>query len=587
MPDKQRPALAKQIEREVTDYLTKDVKLGDGVSYSQHKLVRRVFLFETKTYPTGKFDSQGNYKFWFDMITPRIDAEVKNIDFDTKNVEVYSPRKVDELPNLIINLKLTEWLRENGQAEEINSAIEEGAGWGNVVWKKVRGAYERVDLRNFFVINQTAKTLNESAEIERHSLTQSDLREAGARGWKHVNEVINSCGQNLYKADVDAVGEESTTPKYLIFERNGEVCLKDLKEFQGEEVTEGDEKIYVLAKVIAAGVEGSSSSVSIKYIMFAEKISKRPYKEYHRGRYKGRWMREGLYELLFDVQVRGNEIGNQLARGLEWASKIIFTDDDKLAIQSIATDLKNGDFIRSKNLRQVEVRMQGLDQLIAEWNRLVQIANDIANSREIVQGDSLPSGTPFKMGNLLNVNANKLFDFIREKLSIPIREIFEEWIVPELIKDIKAEDVIRLTGDSDMLARLYELIVEDWYVRNLVAIGPHSPEMAQSIKAQKLEELKRQTLFMKEFKKKFEAYKPNVAVVITGENIDLVEKLQTLGTFISLEMDPVRRSYLVERAMRLKGIDAGSLPRSTPDQLAGVKPQTAPAPGKEPLAEPV
>jgi hypothetical protein len=25
-------------------------KLGDGISYSQHKLVRRIFLFETKTY---------------------------------------------------------------------------------------------------------------------------------------------------------------------------------------------------------------------------------------------------------------------------------------------------------------------------------------------------------------------------------------------------------------------------------------------------------------------------------------------------------------------------------------------------------
>jgi hypothetical protein len=148
---------------------------------------------------------------------------------------------------------------------------------------------------------------------------------------------------------------------------------------------------------------------------------------------------------------------------------------------------------------------------------------------------------------------------------------------PELIKDLKVQDVIRLTGDSDMLARLNELVVEDWYIRNLLAIGPRSPELAQSIKGQKIEELKRQPLFVKEFNKLLEGYKPLVAIIITGENVDLPGKLQTLSTFISLETDPVRRSYLVERAMRLKGMDVGSLPRSTPDQLAGVKPQSAPA----------
>jgi hypothetical protein len=94
------------------------------------------------------------------------------------------------------------------------------------------------------------------------------------------------------------------------------------------------------------------------------------------------------------------------------------------------TDLKNGDYVRSKNLRQVEVRLQGFDQLIAEWNRLVQLANDIANSREVVQGITPASGTPLGTTQIVDANANKLFDFIREKLSIPLREIFEQWIVP-------------------------------------------------------------------------------------------------------------------------------------------------------------
>ena len=572
--------LMKQIEREISDYTTKTVNLGENINYSQHKLVRRIVLFETKTYPTGKFDSQGNYKYWFDIQSPLIDSEVKNVDFDTKNIEVYTPFKLDETPNLIVNLKLNEWMRENGQAEEINSSIEEGASWGNIVWKKIRGSYERMDLRNFYVINQAAKSLKESPVIEYHPYNQTQVREM-SKQWKNVDQVLSKCGSNFYKRDDSSTEEETTTPYYSIYERNGEVNLRDLKEQRiklgfEETIEKGDSEKYVLAKVISAGTQNNNGAVKIRYVMFADEITKMPYKEYHRGRYKGRWFREGIYELTFDIQVRCSEIGNQLARGLEWASKQVFYSPDKLVIQNIISDLKNGDIIRASNLAHVPVRMEGFDQLVAEWNRLTQMARDLTNSREIVQGDDMPAGMPFRMGALLNVNANKLYDFIREKIAIPLSEIFGEEVVPGLVDDLKASDVLRLTGDSDMLNRMYQLVVDNWYVKNLIAIGAHSPEVAELIKQKKLEDLKKdKTLFLSEFKQMFENYKPRVAVVITGENVDLPEKLQTLATFISMESDPVRRSYLIEKAMRLKGIDVGALPRSTPEQLMGVKPEVS------------
>lgn len=576
-----KTALMRQIEQEISDYVTKTVSLGENISYSQHKLVRRIVLFESKTYPNGKFDSQKNYKYFFDINSPRIDSEVKNVDFDTRNIEVYTSLKSDEVINLVVNLNNVEWLRVNGQAEEINSAIEEGAGWGNVVWKKVRGSYERVDLRNFYVINQAARTLNDTPVIERHQFTQTDVRKA-SKNWDYVSEILSSCGVNSYKKDDSSVEEETTTPYYSIYERNGEVSLKALKEQRGEPIEKGDDSKYVLAKIIVAGTPSDNGAVKIKYVAFADEISEMPYKEYHRGRYKGRWFREGIYELLFDIQVRANEIGNQLARGLEWSSKKIFTSQDKLVVQNILTDLKNGDIIRTGGLTAVDVRMEGFDQLVNEWNRLMAMADEITNSREIVNGESSP-GQPFRLGALLNANANKLYDFIREKFAIPLTEIFEQWIIPEQIKELKVSDVLRLTGDSEMLGRLHKMIVDDWYVQNLVAIGPHTPEVAELLKAQKLEELKQRPLFIKEFRKYLENYKPRVAVVITGENVDLQEKLQTLGTFIAMEADPVRRSHLIEKAMRLKGIDVGSLPRSTPEQLQGVRPEVR----QEPVEEPV
>lgn len=573
--------LAKQMESEISDYLTKPVTLSSGETYSQHKLIRRISLFETHTYPTGKFDKQGNYKYWFDIQTPRIDSEVKNIDFDSKNVEAYSPLKIDEVPNIITNLKLTGFLKETGQAEELNSAIEEGSGWGNIVWKKVGGGYERVDLKNFYVINQVARTLKQTPVIERHQLSQSEIRERGEK-WKDLDKILKECGDKLYKSDVETTQQDTTTPTYFVYERNGEVKLSDLKEFTGEEIQEKDNEKYVYAKVIGVGNEGTSGGVKIKHIARVVELSgysnKDFYKEYHRSRFKGKWFREGLYELLFDCQVRANEIGNQISQGLQYASKVLFTGEDKQIIQNVVTDLKNGDYIRSKDLRQVEVQMQGFEQLVADWNRIIDLANEIANSREVVQGITPAPGTPLGTSQLLNTNANKLYDFLREKFSIPFREIFEEWIIPDLIESIKAEEVLRLTGDSKMMDRMRELIVDNWYVENLVRIGVHSKEVAETLKAEKMKELaKKKDLFIKEFKKSFENYKPRVSVVITGENTRRLEERDTFIQFVPMEADPVRRSALIEEAMRKSGIDVGGLPKTPQEQLLGLAGTREPA----------
>lgn len=579
----QAAGLREQIEEEIRQYLTEDVEISEGQMFSQPKMVRRIGLFESQTYPNGKLDSQGNYKFWYDIITPRVDSDVKNIDFDTKDIGVYSPRKIDELADIITSLKLTEYLRETGQAEEINTAIEEFSGWGNVVWKRVKKSFERVDLRNFYVINQKAQCLKESPVIERHPMTQPDLRAKSAT-WKNVKEVIETLGSKTYKSQTGTQEQDTTIPYYEIYERNGEVCLADLKEVRGEPVSDEDKEKYVFARVIAAGEKGTDSGVTIKYILFADelvgKTNEDIYQEAHRGRYKGRWWRVGLIEALMDVQVRANQIGNQIAQGLEFASKTFFQSPDKLIYQNVFTDMKNGDIIRATDLKHVEVRMNGFDQLMADWNRCIGIANEIANSREIVQGDSLPAGTPFRLGALYNQNANKLFDFLREKLAAPFGVIFEKWLLPDLVTDLKAEDVIRLTGDSEMLKRLYMLIVDSWYIENLVALGPHSQEEAVFLKSQKLQELmSREQLMMKALEDVFKGYVPHASIIITGENSRKDAELQTYASFIQLEMDPVRRSYLIEKAMKRSGMDVGDLPRTPPQQMAPKPPaQEQPVP---------
>jgi len=582
-------SILKTVEKEIKDYTDSQVELFEGYNFSQHKLVKRIVYYMNQVYPKGKLDSHGNYKYWFDIISPRLDQEIKNIDFDTANIMVYSDStEADEARTLVANGFLKEWLFETGQGEKINEIVEEGSAWGNIVLKKIKGGYEMCDLRNFYVLNQTARSLKDSAVIERHLLTQSDLR-AKKGVWKNVDNVIKECGTRGFAPTPDTDDKETTNKHYEIFERNGEISEKDL--FEAQEKSGGDEEKYVLAKLVIAGGSKGARGKEAKYVLYADKIPEMPYKEYHRGKYQGRWFRMGMYELLMDIQTRANEIGNQIARGLEYSSKTIFRSSDRVIAQNVMDDLDNGHVIRSQDLQQVPVRMQGLDQLIADWNRLMEMADKLCNSYEVVTGESLPSGTPFRLGAMLNQNANKLFDFIREKLQIVLEDLVEDWILPDLLKDIKAKDVIRVMGDDDWLRRYYELLVNCWYHKNLAAIGFHTAEEGMMIKEAKLNELLRNKQAIIPMAKNYwEGFKPRARVLISGEKVSLMAELETLSNFINLEADPVRRTALIELAMKKKGIDVTKLPKTSPEQqmaVAGRTPQEqmSPAgPGPMPAA---
>ncbi len=576
--------ITKTIKQEIDNYIDGQVQISEGYNFSTYKLIKRVMLYANNIYPTGKVDRQGKYKYFFDIMSPRIDSEVKNIDFDTKDVMFFSETYKDSLPIFIGNLALKDWMKENEQSVLLNNAIEQSTGWGNIVWKKIKGGYELADLKNFYVINQTAETLEDSPVIERHILTQSDLR-AKKDVWENVDDVIKTCGSKTLSTVQGQVETAKEVKYYEVYERNGEVSEKELFEAQDKEG--GDEDKYLLAKIIVAGLDNTETEGS--YILFADEISEMPYKEYHRGRYTGRWFRQGLYEILFDIQTRANEIGNQIARGLEWSSKTIFRSSDKLIAQNILTDMQSGDIIKSIDLQQVVTRMEGFDQLIADWNRLMQMADRLCNSYEVVTGESLPTGTPFRLGAMINQNANKLFDFIREKLSIAVESVFQDWVLPNILKDLKRKEILKITGDSEIMDRYYQMLVDGWYVQNLVSLPPHTAEDALLLKSQKVAELRsRPEQFLKIEKNFWDEFKPRVKVVIHGENVNLLADLETLSTFIALEQDPVRRQALIEMAMAKKGIDVKGLPKTPPQQLMPQQqqPQQVQQPQQKPNQKP-
>lgn len=551
----------KKLEIEIANYLDQEVEISPGVRFSQSKLINRVNLFKNQAINQSKLNEDLSYDYYFDIISPRVDAQVKNLRFDSKNIMVYSSNQAKDFAAVYIaNSQLKTWMAENGEDDKLKDAVEEFVEDGTIIFKKVDGTYETVDLLNTIITNQTAKNIDDTNIIERHEMTHSQLK--SMTEW-NTEKYAQNCANKTFTSSIDDTTDiDSTNPRYEVYEYTGEMTKKELQELKAlasgkdKKITESDSD-YVYAKVIVGGLDHSHNGD--KYCLFAQEFGKNEtmsdyYKDAHRGRYKGRFLRNGLYEDLIDHQIRANDIGNQIAAVLDWASRVIFKSSDEGIVENIRTDLENGDVITTTDISQLEVRGQGVDQLIADWNRLMQHADQIANSYEVVTGETMPSGTPFRQSALLDQNAGELFTFMRQKLTMTYKRVFKEWILQNLIDDLSSGDIFKITGDAGVIDEFRKIMVDSWFVRNLAIIGPHTREDAIAIKQAKLDEIKNIEPVIENADEIWEKVQKRLHIAITGESSDTQEKVQNLLNMVGLEQDPGRIAWMLDTIYKLLNI---------------------------------
>ena len=546
--------IIKTIRNEINDYESRSYEISEGVSKSAYKRIKRISFFQNRGGDTDKLDELGQYQYWLDPVKVYIDSTVKNLRVDTKSFLAFSKAPVEDFPAIFtINCKLRDTLFDANYDIRLKEDVEYYVGWGNALWRKLQKSHELCDLTNTYIINQTAETVNDTAIIERHQLSQSQLR-AMDGVYKNVDEVIKNCGNKFFSATNKTTEYATSNKVYEIFVRNGEVSEKDLFEAQGKQG--GKEDKFLLARI--ATVLDKSDKEGKNYILFAEAFPANKkmsdyYKEAHLGPYKGTWLREGIYEQLMDYIVAIREIDNDIQEGLTWASKVIFRSSDNKTFQSVRTDIENGRMVNSKDLAQVDVRLQNLDQLISRRNNLIQEMDRVTHSFEVAQGDT-PSNTPLGVVKIADENAGKYFIQLKMKFTIAYKHIYKEWELPNIVKELKIQDIIKVTGNNTIIDQFRKMAVDSWYLKNLVKIGPHTAEMKEQIKAQKLAELSNYDALIKNMPEIWDGILKRTYITITGENLDMAENLQTLIQLLQLETDPVRRAYILDMIYAVKNI---------------------------------
>ena len=155
MDKKTVSTLFSRMEQEIKFYFGSTVEISEGVQFSQYKTIKRIYKFKSRDLTGTKINDDLSYNYWFDIIKPRLDSAIKNLRFDTKHILVFSKSPNSDFPAVFLsNAMLRSWLMENGEDSKLKETVEEFCGNGNVLFKKVKGGYQRVDPLNSIITNQ-------------------------------------------------------------------------------------------------------------------------------------------------------------------------------------------------------------------------------------------------------------------------------------------------------------------------------------------------------------------------------------------------------------------------------------------------
>ena len=562
------------ISRELTDNFDGSIELAEGLPFSLKDTNKQIEYITNSKYLSGNTDLFGRDKPYYNISNYRLNVAIRATDFDTKDVTVVSETR-DYTRSLLISKKIQNWMKETNFAKKLNRMGEKRPKYGFLLVKKVtidgKPDIEIVDPRKA-VIDQVDPMRSPIKEV--HTLTRSQLA-AKMDVWDYVQELLDK------KLDEYEVSEITGSMPESVYD-------------------DGDENKYKMYRFFIC--EGMKEE-----ILFKEEIDEIPYKYCVWAGQDGRTGR-GIIEDMFEAQTGTNETKLLERDAVIMGSKTGFVTNSQIIENNMLTDLDNGFILHlgeNETFSQVNTMTNALpafDRLKDDWDSQ---AERVTSTFDAVTGETMPSSTPFRSVAIQNQEASSLFIYRREEMGIFLTELFNDWIIPEIVKDINQEWILSAEFSADELAKIDERFgiynANDVIKKKLLNLELDTTFNAEQYQAsidtyKELVQETGNTRFVDVPKNYFKDFKFKISVITTNESRNKAATLESLskilgdvsntfnpqtGTFAMLENPALASifSKIVEQSgagispITLNKLQSGQGIKNTPQQATQGQPE--------------
>lgn len=450
------------IRRESDSFYNDSISPVPGYSFNQYDTVKRAHL-----YRSSKFEDSATYlgrdKLFFNVVNPPCEVAAKMLNVDTKDIRLWPMNPKSQFSTFLLEKELKLWLKTSEFGELLNRIAEEAPVYGSVVLEKTPTGAELVDIRRLRN-DQWVEDIGDSRFVHIDAfMSPSELRESG---WDEteVETAIRRFGEikspDSWSDSAGDLNQQRGTKLIKITKRYGEVPAWMLDDKLKPGTKQGDKAVRSL--FIVAGYDREATNENGKPVgdlgvtLFKSAWRKDwPFEDFHYTKQKGRWLGVGVVEMLFDVQVRINELKNQKRLSMELSALHLFQSPDKNVVRNVLTDLQSGDLITSPGgITPIANEERNLGAFESEEASYVGQAEKLSFAYEAVRGETPASSTPLGTTQIVTQQATSVFAFKRENLCLFLRDFFNELVMPQLMKDLTPEHIMRFVGSAQELLAL-------------------------------------------------------------------------------------------------------------------------------------
>lgn len=529
------------VKQQRESYRSDLIEITPGYEYSQYQTLRTIELYHNSKFETGNKDTLQREKPFYNITKFRVNVATRATDLDTKNIAIFSEAAEAETEAFLLTLKNRNWMKQSNLAVFLNRMGHTRAKYGGVLVKKTeQGGELGLHIMQWLNMITDQVDIADGVKIERHHYTPSKLRQVAKQlGWNNVDAAIEAAKKTREAQAGNSPSKPNKTPgaNIEVFEVHGVLPTCHLAGTSDKYPADyGDEHEYERQMHVVVLDESDKETVN-GVTLYAGLEDEDPYKYLPYEEQDGRGLGIGVVEDLFEAQVWTNYDVKGKKDLVDLAGKLIYqSTSSSVVAKNILTDLENGSIIDvgpNGSLTAVNTNMAGLGQLsnlMSDWNEQAQ---NVTSTYPAILGQTPPHGTAFRLQAGLVNEASALFEYRRQEAGIFIREIYRDWVLPFLVKQMREAKEIVADLDPDELQMVSKALAEHEALR----FAKEQALSGKLITQQDVDAIKQatQSMHMKSSRKgindfagMFDNWAGTIDVDTTGEQRDRQGMLSTL-----------------------------------------------------------
>lgn len=439
------------------NYEHEKVDTVEGLDFNMYDRIIETEFMTSGRYISGDYDENGDLKPVHDIITRILENQRSAEEVDTKDMNLMTKDTDYYVRAMLLSAYNQDWMEDNYMDKFHNDAIETRGKHGGLLVKVVEDD-ENIDLE---IVDWTqfmgdAVDLESGVKVINHYYTPDGLIEEGQKmGWDEeaVKQAIDLYAETAQEDDYEE--QRETTGKYILVREISGNLEKQYIDPDAEDYEYSYQVHYV------AGAEFHNDKDGEKGVtLFSMELDESPYYflPYKKRSPSGKTLGIGMVERSRHAQIQTNIAAQQYKYSMDMASTHVLQSASKnLKGKNVLTSMKRGTILKyedGKPISGVDMSPQALahlDNYMAQWQTQVDRAT---GTFSVSTGEDLPSGTPYRLGAILDQNAQSAFDLRREEYSVFLNRIYKERIIPFFIRQLRNKKSLSLKFTADQLQEL-------------------------------------------------------------------------------------------------------------------------------------